>query len=96
MPRPQLEKERLTLQRFTRRDAPTLDEAIRASLADLNQWLPWARLDYTSSDTTAFIRESIQAWKEDRAWDYSIRAKTDPKRHIGNLSFSSCGRGTGS
>lgn len=87
MPRSQIDSERLTLQRFTRRDATTLDEAIRESLADLNQWLPWARMDYTSSDTTAFIRESIQAWKEERAWDYSIRLNEDPKRHVGNISF---------
>lgn len=87
MPRPQLESDRLTLQRFSRRDAQTLDEAIKVSLADLNQWLPWARMDYTQSDTTAFIRESIQAWKEERAWDYSIRLKEEPKRHIGNISF---------
>lgn len=75
------------MQRFTRRDVPTLDEAIRVSLADLNQWLPWARLDYTPSDTTAFIRESIQAWKDERAWDYSIREKSDPRRHLGNISL---------
>lgn len=87
MPRPRLESERLTLQRFARRDAATLDDAIRASLPDLNLWLPWARLDYTSSDTSAFVRESIQAWKEERAWDYSIRWREDPKRHIGNISF---------
>ena len=87
MPRPSLESERLILQRFIKRDAPTLDEAIRVSLADLNQWLPWARLDYTTSDTTAFIRDSLQAWKEERAWDYSIRSKEDPRKHLGNVSF---------
>jgi ribosomal-protein-serine acetyltransferase len=87
VPRPQLQNDRLTLQRFTRRDAGTLDEAIRESLSDLNQWLPWARLDYTASDTTAFIRESIQAWKEERAWDYSVRSNDDPRTHIGNISF---------
>lgn len=87
MPRPHLTSDRLVLQRFTRRDASTLDAAIRESLADLNQWLPWARLDYTTSDTTSFIRESIQAWKEERAWDYSIRMLDDPKRHLGNISF---------
>lgn len=86
MPRGELETERFMLQRFGRRDASTLDDAIRASLTDLNQWLPWARMDYTSGDTTAFIRESVQAWKEDRAWDYSIRKKDDPSRHIGNIS----------
>lgn len=44
-------------------------------------------MDYTASDTTAFIRESIQAWKEDRAWDFSVRSNDHPKRHIGNISF---------
>jgi RimJ/RimL family protein N-acetyltransferase len=87
VPRPQLQNGRLTLQRFTRRDATTLDEAIRESLPDLNQWLPWARLDYTASDSAAFLRESIQAWKEDRAWDYSIRDNDHPRVHMGNISF---------
>jgi len=87
MPRGQLETDRLLLQRFSRKDASTLDDAIRASLTDLNEWLPWARMDYTSGDTTAFIRESIHAWKEERAWDYSIRLKDDPGRHIGNISM---------
>ncbi len=75
------------MQKFTRRDASTLDDAIRVSLADLHQWLPWARMDYTTVDTTSFIRESIQAWKEDRAWDYSIRMKSDPGVHVGNISM---------
>ena len=87
MPRAKLETDRLILQRFTRRDSSTLDEAIRVSLPDLNQWLPWARMDYASGDTSAFIRDSIQAWKEDRAWDYSIRRKEDPSRHVGNVSL---------
>lgn len=65
----------------------TVDDAIKASLSDLHQWLPWARMDYTPSDTSSFIRESIQAWKEDRAWDYSIRMKDDSKTHMGNISM---------
>ncbi|MDX1469772.1 MAG: GNAT family protein, partial [Acidimicrobiia bacterium] len=87
MPRPRLETDRLVLQRFTRRDATTLDDAIRASLPDLHQWLPWAHLDYSASDTSAFIRESMQAWKDDRAWDYSIREKSTPGTHVGNISL---------
>lgn len=87
MPRARLESDRLVLQKFSRRDASTLDAAIRASLPDLNQWLPWARMDYTTGDTTSFIRESMQAWKEDRAWDYSIRLKSDLSTHMGNISL---------
>jgi ribosomal-protein-serine acetyltransferase len=87
VPRPRLESDRLILQKFSRRDGPALDNAIRVSLADLHQWLPWARMDYTTVDTTSFIRDSTQAWKEDRAWDYSIRLKKDPGTHVGNISM---------
>jgi ribosomal-protein-serine acetyltransferase len=87
MPRGILETDRLVLQKFSRRDAGTLDDAIRASLPDLNQWLPWARMDYGPADTAAFLRESALAWKEDRAWDYSVRHRSDPHRHLGNISF---------
>lgn len=87
MPRPTLETDRLILQKFSKRDHNTYDEATRASLPELNQWLPWARMDYEHGDSTAFIRESILAWKEDRAWDYSIRFKDDPERHVGSISF---------
>lgn len=86
MPKPFLETERLILRRFSRRDHATYDEAARASLPELNQWLPWARLDYAHGDTTAFIRESMAAWKEDRAWDYTVRFKEDPERHVGSVS----------
>jgi RimJ/RimL family protein N-acetyltransferase len=44
-------------------------------------------MDYEYGDTTAFIRESLQAWKEERAWDYSIRYKSAPERHLGNISL---------
>jgi len=87
VPRPTLETDRLILQKFSKRDHKTYDEATRASLPELNQWLPWARMDYEHGDSTAFIRESILAWKEDRAWDYSIRFKDDPERHVGSISF---------
>ena len=87
MPEPQLETDRLVLVRFSKRDHDTLDEAIRASLSDLNQWLPWAQMDYHHRDTSGFIRESMQAWKEDRAWDYSVRRKEEPTRHLGNVSI---------
>jgi len=87
VPRPTLETDRLILQRFGKRDHNTYDDAVRASLPELNEWLPWARLEYEHADSNAFIRESMQSWKEDRAWDYSIRRKEDPDRHVGSLSL---------
>ncbi len=87
MASPTLETERLLIRKFSRRDAGSLNDAIRVSLPDLNQWLPWARTDYESGDAVAFIRDSVQAWKENRAWDYSIRFREEPARHIGNISI---------
>ncbi len=87
VPPTELETERLLLRRFSRRDVFSLDDGVRASLPELHQWLPWARLDYTKSDAAAFIRESMAAWKEDRAWDYSIRMLDDLGRHMGNISI---------
>lgn len=87
MASPTLETERLLIRKFSRRDAGSLNDAIRVSLPDLNQWLPWARTDYESGDAVAFIRDSVQAWKENRAWDYSIRFREEPARHIGNISM---------
>lgn len=87
MPRPELETDRLILRRFARKDHKTYDEAVRASLPELNQWLPWARLEFEHADSNAFVREAMQSWKEERAWDYSIRMDADPERHIGSVSM---------
>ena len=44
-------------------------------------------MGYHHGDTSSFIRESMQAWKEDRAWDYSLKRKEQPDRHLGNVSI---------
>lgn len=87
VPPEQLETERLLLRRFNRRDVPALEEGVRSSLADLNEWLPWAHMDYTRDDAVAFVRDSIQAWREEKAFDFAIRAVEDPERHLGNISI---------
>lgn len=88
MPPPeQLATDRLTLRRFHRRDVSSLEEGVRSSLADLNEWLPWAHMDYTRDDAVAFVRDSVQAWKEAKAYDYTIRLTEDPDNHLGNISI---------
>ncbi|HLT98004.1 MAG TPA: GNAT family protein [Acidimicrobiia bacterium] len=87
IPPEQVDTERLILRRFNRRDVSSLEEGVRSSLADLNEWLPWAHMDYTRDDAVAFVRDSIQAWKEEKAFDYAIRLRDDPERHIGNISI---------
>ncbi|MEX1037772.1 MAG: GNAT family protein [Acidimicrobiia bacterium] len=87
MPAARIETDRLVIRRFSKRDTAALNDAIRISLPDLNEWLPWARTNYQSGDAGAFIRDSLQAWKEDRAWDYTIRESIEPDRHLGNISM---------
>lgn len=83
----------LVLRPFKRRDADALADAIQASLPDLVQWLPWAHRNYQRSDAVAFIRESMIAWKEGRAFDFSIRRPEDGRRHLGNISVWPTTRG---
>lgn len=87
VPASRIETDRLVIRRFSKRDTASLNDAIRISLPDLNEWLPWARTNYQSGDAGAFIRDSLQAWKEERAWDYTIRYREDGERHLGNISM---------
>lgn len=87
VPPDQIDTDRLILRRFHRRDVSSLEESVRSSLADLNEWLPWAHMDYTRDDAVAFVRDSVQAWREEKAFDFAIRPREDPDRHLGNISI---------
>lgn len=84
---------RLVLRPFRRRDADALAEAIAVSLPDLVLWLPWAHRNYDRADAVGYIRESMIAWREGRAFDFSIRRPDDPRRHLGNISVWPTTRG---
>jgi ribosomal-protein-serine acetyltransferase len=77
---------RFELRPFRRRDLESLYGAVAASLPELNRWLPWAHLGYGRRDTLIFLRDSISSWQDGRAFDFAIRARDDPDRHLGNLS----------
>ncbi len=77
---------RLVLRPFRRRDVGPVHEAVLSSLADLARWLPWAAKDYSRTVTHQFVRDSIGAWGDGRAFDFAIRAREDPDRHLGNVS----------
>ena len=77
---------RLTLRPFKRRDAGPLHEAIVASLPDLEPWLPWAAAGYSKNVATQFVRDSVAAWNEGRAYDFAIRGHDEPGYHLGNVS----------
>ncbi len=78
---------RLLLRPFRRRDAGAVHEAVMASIEDLQMWLPWASRDYSKSVSQHFVRDSIAAWSEGRAFDFAIRRQSEPDRHVGNASI---------
>ncbi|MFV2000646.1 MAG: GNAT family N-acetyltransferase [Acidimicrobiia bacterium] len=77
---------RLMLRQFRRRDVAPLHEAISASLDDLQPWLPWVE-GYDRGVSQRFVRESVSAWAEHRAFDFTIRPIDDLERHVGNVSI---------
>ena len=74
------------LRPFRRRDLTAVDEAVRASLPQLAQFLPWA-VGYNKNTTQHFIRDSATAWAEGRAFDFTIRDADSPNEHLGNVSI---------
>ncbi len=77
---------RLELRPFRRRDLEPLIRAVTESWRDLAEWLPWAHARYGRADALRFIRDSTSAWGEGRAFDFMIREREDPARHLGNIS----------
>ena len=77
---------RLVLRPFRRRDVGPLHDAIEVSLHDLQPWLPWVE-GYDRGVSQRFVRESVAAWAERRAFDFTVRTIDDPGRHIGNVSL---------
>lgn len=75
----------LILRPFRRKDTSAVHEAVRASLPDLAEYLPWA-VGYQRSVTAQFIKDSIGAWASGRAFDFAIRDQQDEGRHLGNVS----------
>ena len=78
---------RLELRPFRRRDATAIHEAVLPSLPELARWLPWAQPGYTKGTTQRFVRDSINAWNEGKAFDFAIRFPAEPNKHIGNVSL---------
>ena len=73
--------ERFVLRPFRRRDIEALYRAVRSSQTELAEYLPWATNAYTRASAAGFIKESMQSWREARAYDLAIRRPEMPGRH---------------
>jgi ribosomal-protein-serine acetyltransferase len=76
---------RFIIRPFRRRDVGPMHDAVRTSLPELEEWLPWA-IGYDRSVAHRFIRDSASAWNDARAFDFAIRLHEEPDFHVGNIS----------
>ncbi len=79
--------ERLLLRPFSRRDIDGLFQAVCVSKRELAEYLPWATKAYSRASAARFIKDSMQSWRETKAYDFTIRRPQDPTRHLGNVSI---------
>lgn len=81
-------------------DAPALLAAVRASLAELSEWLPWCHANYGASDAEQWIAFATSAWAARREFPFGIFDATDGRvlggtginqintaHRIGNLGY---------
>ncbi|MCL1694125.1 MAG: GNAT family N-acetyltransferase [Actinomycetia bacterium] len=76
---------RFIIRPFRRRDVGPMHDAVRASLPELEEWLPWA-IGYDRSVAHRFVRDSASAWNDARAYDFAVRLHEEPDFHVGNIS----------
>lgn len=79
--------ERFVLRPFRRRDIDSLFRAVTSSKPELAEFLPWAATPYTRARAASFVKESVQSWREARAYDLAVRRPQAPGRHVGNVSI---------
>ena len=62
----------VTLCRWDRAWAEQLEQAIRASLPELRQFMPWATEQHGIADTRAYLEQSVAEWQARESWGYAI------------------------
>jgi RimJ/RimL family protein N-acetyltransferase len=78
---------RLRLVRVTLGDVDEVLDAVRASFAELHDWMVWARTMPTKEESVAVTNESIALFDADQRWSYWLREIEDGAL-VGSASLS--------
>ncbi len=62
----------LVLDRVGEQHLDAVVAAVRQSLAELHEFMPWATMDYGVEEAEFFVSDSIAAWQEGRSFTYVI------------------------
>jgi RimJ/RimL family protein N-acetyltransferase len=67
-------------------DAQPMYEAVRESLTELIEWMPWCHKDYSLSEAKSWLRTQVQAFSERKWFEFAI---VDPMgRYLGNCGLN--------
>ncbi len=58
-------------------DATRLYQAARQSIAEVFPWLPWCHPDYSLEEGRTWIEGTVQAWRDDTRFDFTMNDPTD-------------------
>jgi RimJ/RimL family protein N-acetyltransferase len=67
-------------------DAQAMYDAVRESLPELTQWMPWCHRDYSLPEAKSWLRTQVQAFNERKWFEFAI---VDPVgRYLGNCGLN--------
>ncbi len=64
--------ERLLIRPYRHSDIQALYEAVRESIFEVGQWLPWCHPEYNRAESEAWIAARSEAWLSGEAYDFGI------------------------
>ena len=73
----QLARGPVVLRPYRTADAARLCEAARQSTAEVFPWLPWCHPDYSLKESRAWIKVTIQGWRDDTMFEFTMSDPTD-------------------
>jgi ribosomal-protein-serine acetyltransferase len=70
--RTELTAKNCRLRRFRPQDAPALFEAARASVKEVQLWLPWCHAAYTLAEAEGWVRHCETAWEKKEEFHFAV------------------------
>jgi ribosomal-protein-serine acetyltransferase len=67
----------LTLRRYRREDAESIYRAVRESVAEISQWMPWCHEDYSMYNSVTWSDSRDDAWEKGAEYDFVIMRNVD-------------------
>lgn len=82
--------ETIKIRQYQESDAPELYVAVRESLVELSEWMPWAYPEYTPADADAWITTTRNGHADGSMYDFAI--VSGDGRYLGGCGLNQISR----